>query len=110
MEGPPTFLKESLRKWRPPTFLKDSLRKWGAPTFLKDSLGKPSEFKVVTLVTTGGAIANLEKIQKIRVGHAGYPKMLNVDIQEHQFSTCFIRLFDMAGCHVVHSDKPNAFQ
>ena len=29
--------------------------------------------------------------------------------QKSSFSTGFIRFFDMAGCHVVHSEKPNAF-
>ena len=29
--------------------------------------------------------------------------------QKSSFSTGFIRFFDMAECHVVHSEKPNAF-
>ncbi len=29
--------------------------------------------------------------------------------QKSSFSTGFIRLFDMAECHVVYSEKPNAF-
>ena len=29
--------------------------------------------------------------------------------QKSSFSTGFIRLFDTAECHVVHSEKPNAF-
>ncbi len=28
---------------------------------------------------------------------------------KHQFSTGFIRFFDTAECHVVYSEKPNAF-
>ena len=35
--------------------------------------------------------------------------MLKVDVQKHQNSTGFIRFSDMVGCHVVHSEKPNAF-
>ena len=29
--------------------------------------------------------------------------------QKSSFSTGFIRFFDMAECHVVYSEKPNAF-
>ena len=29
--------------------------------------------------------------------------------QQSSFSTGFIRFFDMAGRHVIHSEKPNAF-
>ena len=43
------------------------------------------------------------------MGLPGGPKLPKLGVQKHQFSTGFIRFFNMVKCHVVYSEKPNAF-
>ena len=43
------------------------------------------------------------------MGLPGGPKLPKLGVQKHQFSTGFIRFFDMVICHVVYSENPNAF-
>ena len=43
------------------------------------------------------------------MGLPGGPQLPKLDVQKHKFSTGFIRFCDMMKCHVVYSEKPNAF-